>query len=92
MVTSIVIHDAEHCFICGAPYPEEHHIYFDPYRKWADKYHLTVPLCAEHHRGNKGPHHCRDINIAFKKLGKQAYEAQIGSREEFVHIFGQSWL
>lgn len=92
MVTSIVIKDTEHCFMCGAPYPEQHHIYFGPYRKWAEKYHLTIPLCAEHHRGNNGPHHNKEINIVYKKIGQQAFENSIGSREEFIKTFGRSWL
>lgn len=92
MVTSIVIRNTEYCFVCGAPYPEEHHIYFGPYRKWAEKYHLTIPLCAEHHRGSSGPHHNKEINTAYKKMGQQAFEKTIGSREEFIAVFGQNWL
>lgn len=90
---SIITDDMEHCIICGAPYPEIHHIFFGTAnRKQSDKHGMTVPLCREHHRGNKGVHHNRTLDLELKELAQGKFEAEIGSRDTFRSIFGKSYL
>ena len=82
----------KNCFICGAPYPEIHHIYFGTAnRKQSDKYGFIVPLCYDHHRGPNGVHNNRALDLYLKRLYQKAFE-QEHSREEFRRIFGKSYL
>ena len=39
-----------------------------------------------------GPHHNRAIDLHLKRLGQIAFERKLGSREEFIQIFGRSYL
>ena len=49
-------------------------------------------LFPENHRGAMGPHHNRAIDLHLKRLGQIAFERKLGSREEFIQIFGRSYL
>lgn len=53
------------CEVCGAPYPETHHIIFRSQGglniEWNYK-----DLCALHHKGDKGPHKCRTTDLRYK--------------------------
>lgn len=89
---SIIIEDMTHCIVCGSPYPEVHHVLFGPNRKHSDKYGLVIPLCAEHHRGNNGPHMNRKIDLHYKEQAQRKFEEKQGTREEFRRIFGRSYL
>ena len=91
---SIIVTDTEHCLICGAPYPEEHHcLYGTANRPIAEKYHLTVPLCNKHHTGSgESPHRNRVVDLCIKVLAQTVYENQIGTREQFRKEFGKSYL
>jgi hypothetical protein len=53
-----------------------------------------VNLCAEHHRGTKGVHGKEGKVLAdfFKRLGQVWFEDYHGTREEFIRIFGRSYL
>ena len=81
-------------FLTGlSGYTEEHHIFFgNPGRKNSEKYGLKVYLFPENHRGALGPHHNRAIDLHLKRLGQIAFERKLGSREEFIQIFGRSYL
>lgn len=80
----------EHCIVCGAPYAEEHHV-FEGWanRKISDKYHLTIPLCYEHHRGNQGIHKNKAMMNHYRVLGQKVYEEKIGTKEQFFADFGR---
>ena len=87
---SVLTNDTEHCFVCGSPYVECHHVVSGRgRRKVADKYHLTLPLCRFHH---EEVHHNREMYLYYAQLGQQWYEENIGSREEFREEFGKSWI
>ena len=74
-------------------YTEEHHVFFgNPGRKNSEKYGLKVYLFPGNHRGNLGPHHNRAMDLFLKRLGQIAFERHHGSREEFIQIFGRSYL
>lgn len=90
---SIVVVDMEHCIICGSPYIQIHHCFFgNPNRKNSDKYGLVVPLCQEHHTGRNGVHFDRQLDLYIKGIAQNAFEEKVGSRLEFMKIFGRSWL
>lgn len=75
-------------------YLEEHHVFNGPNRKNSEKYGLKVYLCYVCHRDNKlGVHGCNtDLRERLQQAGQQAFENKIGSREEFMKIFGKNYL
>lgn len=88
-----IIDNEKRCLVCGNPQIEIHHVFFgSANRKNADKYGLTVPICVEHHRGKNGVHQNRQLDLGMKKLGQTVFENKIGSREEFMAIFGKNYL
>lgn len=93
MGKSIIVDSMDNCFVCGSPYTEVHHcIYGNANRKLSDKYGLIVPLCHEHHRGQTGVHFNRDFDISLKKLAQEKFEAKFGARNEFIKVFGKSYI
>lgn len=89
---SIITDDMEHCFICGAPHPQIHHIFFGTAnRKQSDLRGCIVPLCLEHHTGSHGVHSNRNLDLALKAHAQLAYEKE-HTREEFRGAFGKSYL
>lgn len=90
---SIVVKDMQHCLICGSPYIHIHHCFYGTSnRKISDKLGLVVPLCQEHHTGNNGVHFDRQLDMLVKTMAQGAFEKQIGSREDFMRLFGRSYL
>lgn len=79
------------CMLCGANYPEMHHVMHGTAdRKLATKYGLVVPLCYEHHRGNTGVHFNRDLDIRLKKLAQKYMDEQEPGL--FFKVFGKNYL
>ena len=72
---SILTNNYESCFICNKQgLLERHHCMFGPNRKLSEKYGLIVPLCMECHRGNKGVHRNRDLDLYIKKYAQLEFE------------------
>lgn len=91
---SIITDDMEHCSECRSPYVEVHHcLHGTANRKLADKYKLVVPLCVDHHTASKNSvHRNPNLDLKYKMLAQEAFEAKKGSREDFIRIFGKSYL
>lgn len=90
---SIITKDMEHCFECGSPYVQVHHcLHGTANRKLADKYKLIVPLCVTHHTGAHGVHKNALFDLRLKKIAQKAFEREIGTREDFMKIFGKNYL
>ena len=51
-----------------------------------------VYLCVEHHTGNTGVHHNRELDLRLKRSCQRYYEKRIGMREEFIKEFRRSYL
>lgn len=92
MKSSLVTADLEHCFVCGTSYGlEEHHVFFGTAnRKQSDKYRLTVPLCANCHRGTEGVHHNKTLDLRIKQLAQIEFEKNF-SYEEFMKVIGKNY-
>lgn len=85
----------DRCYICGSHINiENHHIFFgSKNRDNSDWCGLTVHLCLEHHKeGRISAHKYREVNDALKRIAQKAYEEKIGSREDFMRIFGENCL
>lgn len=77
------------CYLCGR-YGQMHlhHCLHGIHRKNADKYGLTVHLCPECHRELHD--HGKD-DLYLEQTAQRAFERLYG-REEFLKVFGKSWL
>lgn len=82
------------CYLCGrCTHTEVHHIFGGPNRTLSEEYGLKVDLCVECHKfGPNAVHRDPDVMEDLHRQGQEAFEAQIGSREEFMRIFGRNWL
>ena len=90
---SVIFEDMEYCWECGRPHPHIHHIFGGvANRKISDKYGYVVPLCQEHHTGNKGVHFDKDFDLFLKRMAQEHFERNHGNREDFIKTFGRSYL
>lgn len=82
-----------YCAMCSAHRSERtmtlHHVYHGrAYRGISDTFGFVLTLCKECHREVHGS---RVLDQLLQKSMQRAYE-QKHSREEFVEMFGRSWL
>ena len=89
-----VLQEEKECFVCKTNINlQDHHIFFGTSnRKQSEKYGMKVWLCQQHHTGTRGVHFNRDLDIRLKKYAQSYFEEYIGSRTEFIKVFGQSYL
>jgi len=92
-VESAIIRNMKECIVCGSPYIQVHHVFGASNRKISDRYGYIVPLCMLHHTaGPASVHFNRDFDLHLKKVSQKHFEAQNGTRDEFIRIFGRNYL
>lgn len=74
------------CVMCGSNQIHMHHIYAGNNRKNSTKYGMIVPLCYRHHEWVHKTNYRK-----FKEDAQREFE-ETHSREEFIKIFGRSYL
>lgn len=91
-----VIQSEKRCFLCGRRINlDEHHVFFGKNRKLSEKYGLKVYLCHEdcHIFGKNAVHNnaeiCRKLQ---REVQAQAMEHYNWTAEDFIRIFGKSYL
>lgn len=90
---SIIVDSLEYCIVCGRPYPHKHEVFFgEKQRKHSIKYGMVIPLCYVHHEGNESPHMNREIDLQYKEKAQTIWESKYGTREDFIRIFGKSYV
>lgn len=87
---SIITNDLEHCYFCGAPYPQMHHIFNKADKKKSEKYGLMMPLCMNHHTGAEGIHTFPDKMKATREFGQTMFELYYPDLN-FLEIFGKNY-
>ncbi len=82
------------CYLCGKyGQTDEHHIFGGPNRMLSEQYGLKVDLCLECHRfGKHAVHKDHAVMDELHRQGQEAFESQVGSRKEFMKIFGRNYL
>lgn len=83
--------DLTHCFVCGRPYPNIHHMMNKADKKKAEKYGLILPLCVNHHTGAEGVHSKPEKMLACRQMAQRKFEEE-HTREEWIAEFGKSYL
>lgn len=95
-----IIQDEKECFLCRYLYDSEniinlhdHHIFFGTAnRTQSEIYGLKVWLCICHHTVGIGAvHRNKDYDIILKEIAQKKFE-ETHTREEFIKIFGKSYL
>lgn len=93
-----IIQTSKECFLCeknGSMDPlEEHHVFGGANRKHSEKYGLKVRLCGNscHRNGPFSVHRNREVADRVKAIAQAKWEETYGTREEFLQIFGRSYL
>lgn len=88
------LQSTKECFVCGCKENlHDHHIFFGiSNRKNSEEYGLKVWLCAPHHNmSNEGVHFNKVLDNRLKRIAQEYFEAELGTREEFMQIFGRSY-
>lgn len=81
------------CVVCGSPNVQKHHVICGTSnRKQSDKHGYIIPLCPEHHIGANGIHRNRGMQLAWMQAAQRHFERFSGTREDFIRVFGKSWL
>lgn len=95
-----VIQENKECFLCRYLYDHEninqlhdHHIFFGTANRTQSEIHgMKVWLCIFHHTEGIGAvHKNRDYDMILKKIAQRKFE-ETHTREEFIKIFGKSYL
>lgn len=88
---SIITDDLDHCYICGALYPQKHHIMNKYDKEKSDKWGLCVPLCINHHTGNEGVHTRPDRMLEMRRIGQKKFE-ELHGHDKWMELFGKNYL
>lgn len=84
--------DTDYCFICGRYGTELHHVFFGTAdRKNSDRYGMIVGLCYYHHRGSKGVHFNRELDLRLKRMAQRRF-IELYSESEYLTVFGRNYL
>ena len=83
------------CYVCGTTINLHlHHIYFGTAnRKLSDADGCIVYLCQEHHTGNSGVHHNKQLDLTLKARCQQQYlKTYNKTTEDFIARYGRNYL
>lgn len=90
-----VVQDRKECFVCHTEQNlHDHHIFFGvANRKLSERHGMKVWLCGYHHNlSDEGVHFNKELDQMLKEVAQMAFEKKLGSREEFMQIFGRNYL
>lgn len=91
-IKSALVDNMDLCLICKRPRQQIHHVFGSYNRAKSDFYHYLVPLCEEHHTGTHGVHRNHQMDVQLKQMAQRHFEKTHGIREDFIRVFGKSWL
>lgn len=90
---SVLTNDLDHCMFTGAVPVERHHVYGGSNRKNSEKYGFIAPLRPDlHPNGVFAGQSAKLVDMELKQRCQRYFEAHCGAREEFISIFGRSYL
>lgn len=90
---SVFTDDMDHCYFTGTSPVERHHIFGGANRKNSEKYGFIVPLRPDlHPNGVYAGQSAKLIDLKLKTMAQEYFEREYGTRDDFRHIFGKSYL
>lgn len=90
-----VLQKNKECYYCGTTQClEEHHVFFGhKCRSVSEEYGMKIWLCNHHHTGGgESVHKNRKVDLAYKAIAQKQFEETMGSRDDFIRLFGKSYL
>lgn len=98
-----VLQKNKECYLCRKMFDEEntrnlheHHIFeggTSGRRTNSEKYGMKVYLCAPHHNmSDEGEHFNSRADRLLKQEAQRFFEANIGTRKQFIEVFIKSYL
>lgn len=86
-----ILQNFEHCYLCGNPNVETHHvIHGHGRRKLAESQGLTIKLCRQCH---VMIHANYSKDLALKIMAQEKWmEVNGKTRDDFINIFGRSYV
>ena len=91
---SIIQKDMTRCYVCGTTLDLHTHeiFYGTANRKQSIKYGCYVRLCGRHHNlSNEGVHFDKKLDELLKQTCQRKFE-ETHSRDDFIRIFGKSYI
>lgn len=90
---SVLTDDMEHCMFTGTSPVERHHVFGGSNRKNSERYGFIAPLRPDlHPNGAFAGQGAKLIDMELKQRCQRYFEEHHGTREEFMAIFGRSYL
>ena len=86
---SVFTDNLDHCIICRAKKDHLHEIFFGSNRQKSMLYGFVIPVCSEHHAEM---HRNKDWQEYWHIKGQEYWEEFIDSKEEFIKVFGKSYI
>ncbi len=90
-----ILQNEKKCYVTGSTKGlHKHHIFGAFNRDNSEKYGLWVWLQWDRHIENsphRTPHNDKSVDLMLKKTAQRKFE-ETHSRDEFMQIFGRSWL
>ncbi len=91
--SSMIVDNLDKCVICGTEKDIIlHECIYGRNRQNSIKYGLVIPLCVSCHTGINGIHNNKELDSYYYKLAQEKWEEVYGNRDEFIEIFGKSWI
>lgn len=90
-----IIQKTKECYVCNTTYNlHKHHIFYGTSnRKLSEKYGCWCYLCAYHHNmSDAGVHFNKDLDRTLKQECQIKWEKINGSRNDFIKVFGKSFI
>lgn len=94
---SIFTEDMEHCYFTGSNVVERHHVFYGmggDKKKPCEEYGYVIPLRPDlHPNGVQATKYARtEVDLYLKQTCQKDFEEKHGTREDFINIFGRSYL
>lgn len=85
-----ILQKEKRCFICGrtGPLDEHHCISGISNRRVSEKFGLKIYLCRSCHKLHDNSKFEKEI----KQFAQKEWEKRYGNTDDFIKIFGKSWL
>lgn len=90
-----VLQERKECIVCETALDLHcHHVFYGTAnRKKSEQYGYKIWLCSRHHNmSDEGAHFNGRMALALKQMAQEHFEGHYGSRSDFIHEFGKSWL
>ena len=94
-MTQSILSNEKECYVCHTTeYLHRHHVFEGSARRQQSERHgCWIYLCGKHHNlSNSAIHFNKALDLKVKRECQAEWEKRNGSREDFIRIFGRSYI